>query len=209
MMMPDECNLGGPRQRGGGDSLRDGPARQPGNARDRRHAAVRDQPAVTREGGCGRELAVVIATRNRRASLLVTLERLAALPERPPVVVVDNASTDGTVHAVRREFPATEVLSLTENRGAAARTVGVRHVRTRYVAFSDDDSWWAPGMLTHAPEILAASPGVGLPAAGVLGGPEEREAPACAQGADSPLRVRRALPGPPVLGFIACGAVAR
>jgi hypothetical protein len=33
---------------------------------------------------------VVIATRDRRASLLATLERLAALPERPPVVVVDN-----------------------------------------------------------------------------------------------------------------------
>ena len=43
---------------------------------------------------------VVIVSRDRRERLLSTLARLAALPERPAVVVVDNGSRDGTADAV-------------------------------------------------------------------------------------------------------------
>ncbi len=46
-------------------------------------------------------IAVVVATRNRRNSLLRTLARLRELPERPGIVVVDNGSTDGTSAAAR------------------------------------------------------------------------------------------------------------
>lgn len=41
-------------------------------------------------------ISVVVITHNRRDELQRTLERLAALPEQPRVVVVDNASSDGT-----------------------------------------------------------------------------------------------------------------
>ena len=68
---------------------------------------------------------VVIATRNRGAELCPTLERLASLPERPPVVVVDNGSEDGTAAMVRRRFPGTELIALRRNRGAWARNLGV------------------------------------------------------------------------------------
>ncbi|MGH8897910.1 MAG: glycosyltransferase family 2 protein, partial [Egibacteraceae bacterium] len=101
-------------------------------------------------------VAVVVATRDRLASLRVTLERLAALPERPPVVVVDNASRGGTVEAVRADHPDVTVVALPENRGAAARTVGARQADEPYVAFSDDDSWWAHGALVHATELFDA-----------------------------------------------------
>jgi GT2 family glycosyltransferase len=42
-----------------------------------------------------RRITVVIMTRNRREELLETLARMTALPERAPVIVADNASTDG------------------------------------------------------------------------------------------------------------------
>ena len=97
------------------------------------------------ELGTSVRVTVVIATRNRCQALTCTLDKLAALRPPPPVIVVDNGSADGTVQAVRRRFPAVQVLALCRNLGAAARNLGVQATRTPYVAFCDDDSWWPPG----------------------------------------------------------------
>jgi GT2 family glycosyltransferase len=152
---------------------------------------------------------VVIATRNRVAELEATLERLRALAGGAGVVVVDNGSGDGTAERVRRHHPEVELVELDENLGAAARTVGALRSRGPYVAFSDDDSWWARGALERAAELLDRHPRLALVAARVLVGPEERLDPVCAAMASSPLRPVPDLPGPPVLGFVACGAVLR
>ena len=154
-------------------------------------------------------VAVVIATRNRGTELLGTLARLRALPERPPIVVVDNGSTDGTCELVRARHPGVRVVGLRRNWGGAARTVGARLVDSPYVAFSDDDSWWAPGALTRAVELLDRHPRLAVLAARVLVGPDQRLDPACDLMAHSPLPAAPDLPGPPVLGFVACGAVVR
>jgi GT2 family glycosyltransferase len=152
---------------------------------------------------------VVIATRDRRDSVLATLARLATLPERPPVVVADNGSRDGTPQAVRSGFPAVQVLELGRNAGGAARTEGARILSTRHVAFCDDDSWWQPGSLERAGRLLDEHPAVGLLAGRVLVGVQRRLDPVCAAMAASPLPARDGFAGRPVLGFVACGAVAR
>src|SRR5918995_1767070 len=154
-------------------------------------------------------VAVVIATRNRGTELVGTLTRLRALDEQPPIVVVDNGSTDGTAELVRTHHPGVQVIGLRGNRGGAARTVGTRLVDSPYVAFSDDDSWWAPGALSRAVELLDRHPRLAVLAARVLVGPEERLDPVCREMAHSPLGRADDLPGPSVLGFIACGAVVR
>jgi GT2 family glycosyltransferase len=151
---------------------------------------------------------VVIATRDRREELLHTLERLAALPEAPAVIVVDNGSTDGAPAAVRAAHPGVTVIELGEDRGAAARTAGVLAATAPSVAFCDDDSWWAPGALERAGALLDAHPAVGLLAARVLL-PGGRADPTCTAMEHSALGSRPGLPGPRVLGFIACGAVVR
>jgi GT2 family glycosyltransferase len=154
-------------------------------------------------------VSVVVITRDRLPELLRTLEHLRALPERPRVVVVDNASSDGTADAVRRHQPEVEVIALSENIGAAGRNVGVKAVGTPYVAFSDDDSWWEPGSLSGAADLFDTRPRLGLLASRILVGPEEREDPICAEMACSPLPLDPDLPGPPVLGFLGCAAVVR
>jgi GT2 family glycosyltransferase len=154
-------------------------------------------------------LSVVIITRDRIGDLLRTLERLEALPERPPVVVVDHGSRDGTPDEVERRYPAARVVRCDRNHGAAGRTIGVRATETPYVAFCDDDSWWAPGSLPRAVELLDAHPDVALLAARVLLGDDQRLEPTCVAMADSPLSGRPGLPGPRILGFVACGAVVR
>lgn len=154
-------------------------------------------------------LGIVIVTRNRVATLLGTLARLTTLPEAPAIVVVDNVSTDGTTSAVRRSFPAVAVIALTRNHGGVARNYGVRYLERDYLAFADDDSWWAPGSLAQATALFDRHPRLGLLMSRVLVGPEERLDPACAAMARSPLPHPPDMPGVPLLGFVACGAIVR
>ena len=155
---------------------------------------ARDDPRVT----------TVVMTRDRWPALQHSLARHSG-----PVVLVDNGSTDGTPRLVAEHFPDVELVALGENRGAVARNIGVRRAGTPYVAFADDDSWWAPGATGLAAQVLDEHPGVGLLAARILVGGPEREDPVCAVMAASPLPRAPGLPGPPVLGFLACGAVVR
>jgi GT2 family glycosyltransferase len=148
------------------------------------------------------DVTVVVATRDRADELARSLRRHTA-----PVIVADNASSDGT--AAVAEAAGATVLRLPRNRGAAARNAGAQRAGTRYVAFADDDSWWAPGSLERAVRILDAHPCTALLAARVLVGEEERLEPVSAQMAESPLGRPEGLPGPAVLGFLACSAIVR
>jgi GT2 family glycosyltransferase len=150
------------------------------------------------------DVTVVVMSRDRREDLLASLPRHEA-----PVVFVDNASTDGSVEAVRTAHPDVTVLPLAHNVGARARTIGAERAGTPFVAFADDDSWWAPGDLARAVEIMRAHPRLAVLNARILVGPEERLDPVCAELAGSALGTEPDLPGPSLLGFVACGAMVR
>jgi GT2 family glycosyltransferase len=138
-------------------------------------------------------------------------EQLAnSVPRHPaPLVVVDNGSVDGSPETVAAARPDADVVRLDHNIGAVARNVGVERAPTPYVAFADDDSWWAPGDLERAADLLDAFPRLAVLAARVLIGPEERVDPFCAELAASPLPPEPDLPGPSILGFLACAVVVR
>lgn len=153
-------------------------------------------------------VSVVLLTYNRPAELRHALQRLQALPEQPPIIVVDNGSERNAVQFVRHEFPRVELLRCAQNRGACGRNDGVARVQTRYVAFSDDDTWWAPGALRRAADLLDAHPQVAALSARVLVGENEREDPTCARMACSPLD-STGLPGPALIGFMAGATVMR
>ncbi|HEX2893895.1 MAG TPA: glycosyltransferase [Marmoricola sp.] len=152
----------------------------------------------------GGRVTVVVMTRNRWPDLRRTLDR-----HEPPVVLVDNGSDDGTPDLVRQHFPHVEVVALGENRGAVARNLGVERSRTPYVAFADDDSWWEPEALGHAADLFDRHPRLAVLAARVLVGEERRLDPVAEHMATAPLGTDADLPGPSVLGFVACGAVVR
>jgi GT2 family glycosyltransferase len=150
------------------------------------------------------DVTVVVATRNRCDRLMETVPRHAA-----PVILVDNGSDDGGPDAVEEAFPHVTVVRLGENRGAAARNTGVALAGTPYVAFADDDSFWAPGSLRQAAKLLRTHDRVGLLSAQVLVGPEARVDPTSAAMAAGPLGAPPDGPGPFVLGFLACAVMVR
>jgi len=66
----------------------------------------------------------------------------------------ENLERAGVVDAVLHDAPDVERVRCDENRGAAGRNAGVARVHTPYVAFCDDDTWWAAGALAHACDLL-------------------------------------------------------
>jgi len=164
-------------------------------------------PARTRDADP--RVSVVVITHNRRGELLRTLGRLAELPERPPVFVVDNASTDGTCATVARVHPWVRLLRAGRNLGAVGRNVAVERVTTPYVAFCDDDSWWEPGSLGAAADLLDARPGLAAVTARIVVEPDGTEDPIVAELRDSPLTGPGWLPGPALGSFLAAATVLR
>lgn len=150
----------------------------------------------------------MVLTHNRRAQLLQTLRALEQLPERWPVIVVDNGSTDGTAKAVGREFPSVMLIRSRRNIGAAARNIAVAYAHTPYVAFCDDDTLWQPGSLQRAVHIMDDNPSIGVVSGCVLEGEAGRVDPVCIEMARSPLE-RENLPGPQLLGFMAEACIVR
>jgi GT2 family glycosyltransferase len=151
---------------------------------------------------------VVVATRDRRESLLRSLSRLDD-PDGPPVIVLDNASTDGTAGAVRAHHPRVELVRLPANAGAVARTDGVRRATTRYVAFADDDSWWEPGSLDAAADLLDAHPRVAVVVGRVRMATDGSEDAVTRKHRAAVLGSSPGAPGPDVLSFPALAAVLR
>lgn len=152
---------------------------------------------------------VVVITKDRCLELLRTLRRLRALPEQPRVIVTDNGSVDGTADAVARHFPEMLLLRPGRNLGAIGRNLAVRQVRTPYVAFCDDDTWWAPGSLREAGDILDVRPMLAAVTAMIIVEPSGEEDPVVADLRDSPLSGPDWLPGPAIGSFLAAATVMR
>ncbi|MGW2846092.1 glycosyltransferase family 2 protein [Streptomyces sp. NPDC001274] len=148
-------------------------------------------------------------TRDRRESLVRTLDHLGALPERPPVVVVDNGSTDGTAEAVRSHASGARLLSPGRNTGAMGRNLAVRHATTPYVAFCDDDTWWEPGALRVAADHLDRHPRLAAVTARIVVEPAGEDDPVVAELRESPLSGPDWLPGPAIGSFLAGATMMR
>lgn len=83
---------------------------------------------------------VVVLTRNRRDLVCQLLDSLLGLRHgRLEIIVVDNASSDGTLQALNGGFPNVTTISLASNQGAVARNFGLRRATGDIVICLDDD----------------------------------------------------------------------
>jgi GT2 family glycosyltransferase len=138
----------------------------------RSHAAgvVTGSPGCHRTSGPLPKVAVVLATLNRRATVVRCLELLQQQTTAPDKVwVVDNGSTDGTAAELRRKFGGDrmiEVVELPKNVGNAG---GIRAGMEQALAggaeaiwILDDDAWPQPDALEkllahYSPELVLSS----------------------------------------------------
>lgn len=103
---------------------------------------------------------VVVVTWNSAGTIAACLQ---SIPPDVPVVVVDNASSDETLAAVRAARPEAEVLSLTRNVGfGAACNLGAKHLKTGDVLLLNPDAALLSGTLERLAETLAREASLGV-----------------------------------------------
>ena len=116
--------------------------------------AAPDQPLVT----------ACVGTFNRERYLRETLDGVFAQTyPRMEVIVVDDASTDGSARLIEAEYGSRlQFVRLPENSGrpAVPRNVAARRAKGDYVAFLDSDDGWYPERLTRQVAFLEAHPDI-------------------------------------------------
>lgn len=113
-----------------------------------------------------RRLAVVVVSFECRELTLACLASLRRHPLRRgemAVWVVDNASGDGTVEAIRERFPEVEVVALDRNAGfSAANNLVLRRTADPYVLLLNPDTEATEGALDHMLDTIESRPDVGM-----------------------------------------------
>lgn len=109
----------------------------------------------------------VVVSHNTRGLLERCLAELD--PAKQRVVVVDNASTDGSAQLVRERFPTVEVVECAENRGfGAGANKGIAVVESRYVLLLNPDAWPLAGAVDSLVSVAEQNPRVGVVAPRLL-----------------------------------------
>ena len=106
------------------------------------------------------KVSVVIPTYNRRNFIQQAIESVLNQTYKDyEIIIVDDASTDGTTDWLTTTYPDIKVISLTKNCGAPrARNEGIRAAKGDIVAFLDSDDQWLPNYLEKQIEALKANP---------------------------------------------------
>jgi len=82
-------------------------------------------------------------------------------------------------------------------------------VATPYVAFCDDDTWWAPGALAKAADLLDRCPRLASVTGRILVEPGDSEDPLTPELRDSPIPAPAWLPGPALVSIMAGASMLR
>ena len=110
------------------------------------------------------DISLVIVGWNARHYLELCLESLAKAPPRRSmeILVVDNASSDGSVGMIEAKFPWVKLIKSNENLGfAKGNNVAIRQCRGRYIALVNPDVIVFPGCLDALADFLDQNPKVG------------------------------------------------
>ncbi|OQY14612.1 MAG: hypothetical protein B6I30_00090 [Desulfobacteraceae bacterium 4572_187] len=107
---------------------------------------------------------VIIPNFNGKVFLKPCLDSLAQQTKKDrKIILVDNASTDGSVEFVNRHYPGVKIISLTSNRGfAAAVNQGIGQGKGSFVAVLNNDTVVTPNWLEVLCGFLEENPRIGF-----------------------------------------------
>ena len=109
-------------------------------------------------------VSLVVVTWNAKKYVDMCLGSLDHIKDIPlEIIVVDNASTDGTTELIANNFKGFKLFRNEENLGfAKANNIGIRNSRGRYVCLVNSDVTVPAGCLSSLLNYMEANPGVGM-----------------------------------------------
>ena len=111
------------------------------------------------------QLSVIVVSYNAKDHLRHCLRSLYANTTLGPleVIVVDNASTDGSLAMLARDFPTVRAIASPDNIGfAGANNIAMRAAKGEFFLLLNNDAAVAPGAVDTMLRILKARPDVGV-----------------------------------------------
>lgn len=85
------------------------------------------------------------------------------------IIVVDNASTDGSPEEVEREFPGVKLIRNETNKGfAAANNIGIEQSTGKYICLINSDVWVLENCLDRLCDYMDSNPSIGMVAPKIL-----------------------------------------
>lgn len=119
------------------------------------------------------ELSIILVNYNDRRHIEACL---SSLQENVPsveheIIVVDNASTDGSRELIARSFPAVRLIANADNAGfSRANNIGAKESRGEFLLFLNTDTVATPGSIGGWLDHLRADPSIGAVGPALLRG---------------------------------------
>ena len=106
------------------------------------------------------QVSVIIPTYNRSDQIQATIESvLNQTYTNYVLIIIDDASTDGTADWIAKNYPDIWLSRLPQNCGpAGARNVGIKLTDSDLIAFLDHDDQWLPSYLEAQVKTLQENP---------------------------------------------------
>ena len=111
------------------------------------------------------KLSIIIVSWNVKEDVFNCLESIKKNPpmQKFEIILVDNGSNDGTVQAIRNNFPNVTVVANSKNRGfAAANNQGIRKSQGEYILFLNPDTIIHLGSLDTLIKFMDGNDDVGI-----------------------------------------------
>ena len=111
------------------------------------------------------DVSIVIVSFNTASLTRQCLEKAQACKGKLSceVIVVDNASHDGSANMVATEFPQVRLIRLATNRGfAGGNNPGIRAAAGKYILLLNSDAFLVQGVLENTVAYMDANPGIGV-----------------------------------------------
>ncbi|MED1420457.1 glycosyltransferase family 2 protein [Bacillus smithii] len=108
-------------------------------------------------------VSIVILAWNRKDDVRESLMRIQEI-DYPSleVIVVDNASTDGTPEMIENEFPDVRLIRMFKNIGIEAYNIGFENAKGKYIVIIDDDSFPAKYAIRRMVQVFEEDEQLGV-----------------------------------------------